>query len=110
CAQRLTSVSSMLGTHIPGRVSAILRSAGAEPSATYLEPNRQWIDELRSSVRALPNWQARWQLLREVAFPKAAYMFAAHGMAPSRLRTPLLPALYVHRLARGGWRVVARQK
>jgi hypothetical protein len=110
CARRLASVSSTLGTRIPDRVLARLRGARAEPSATYLEPDRQWIDELRSSVRALPTWHDRLMLLREVAFPKADYMFAAYGLAGSRLRAPLLPALYVHRLARGGWKVVARQK
>jgi hypothetical protein len=110
CAQQLTSVSSLLGTRIPGRVLAVLGAARNEPSAAYLEPDRQWIDELRSSVRALPHWLDRVKLLREVAFPKAAYMFAAYGVADSRLRAPLLPALYVHRLARGGWKVMARQK
>lgn len=110
CAQQLASVSSTLGTRVPDRVLRILRAARGEPSAAYLEPDRQWIDELRSSVRALPNWHDRLKLLREVAFPKATYMFAAYGIARSRLRAPLLPALYVHRLARGSWKVVARQK
>jgi hypothetical protein len=58
----------------------------------------------------LPRWSDRLRLLREVILPGPAYMLKAYGVAPSALGPALLPVLYLHRLASGGWKVLAGQK
>ena len=50
------------------------------------------------------------RLLREVMLPGPGYMLKAYGLRSSSLSAALLPALYVHRLALGGWKVLAGQK
>jgi hypothetical protein len=52
---------------------------------------------LVAEVGALPRWSARWQLLREHAFPPADYMLRKYETR----RRWLLPALYVRRAL--GW-------
>jgi hypothetical protein len=49
-------------------------------------------------------------LLREVALPDSTYMMKSYGVAPSALGAMLLPALYLHRLSYGGWKVLAGRK
>ena len=111
CAHQLGAARRWLGTRIP--YSAMMKLAGVharEPSAAYLRPNRRWADELISSIRGLPRWSDRLRLLREVALPGPTYMLKAYGVAPSSLCAALLPVLYLHRLATGGWKVLAGQK
>jgi hypothetical protein len=111
CAHQLSTARRWLGTRIPD--SAIMKLGAVharEPSAAYLRPNRHWGDELISNIQGLPRWSDRLRLLREVALPGPTYMLKAYGLAPSSLGTALLPALYLHRLSSGGWKVLAGQK
>ena len=111
CAHQLGAARRRFGTRIPDSVMWKLGTVTArEPSAAYLRPNRQWRDELISSIRGLPSWRDRLRLLREVTLPGPTYMFKAYGVAPSSLRAASLPILYIHRLASGGWRVLSGQK
>jgi hypothetical protein len=82
----------------------------SEPSAAYLRAGRRWHDELISSMRELPRWSDRRRLLCEVAFPGPTYMLGAYGLARSPLGAALLPILYLHRLASGGWKVLVGHK
>jgi hypothetical protein len=111
CTYQLSAARRWLGTRIPD--SAMMRLGtvdDSEPSAAYLQPNRRWGDELISSIRGLPSWRDRLRLLREVTLPGPTYMLKAYGLAPSSLGAALLPVLYLHRLAAGGWKVLAGQK
>jgi hypothetical protein len=112
CAHQLSAARRWLGTRIPDLAMRRLGAAGTgEPSAAYLRPGRRWGDELVSSIRGLPRWRQRLRLLREVALPGPTYMLKAYGLAPSsRVGAALLPALYLHRLSSGGWKVLAGQK
>jgi hypothetical protein len=111
CAHQLSVARRWLGTRIP---DAAMRKLGAghgrEPSAVYLRPDRRWDDELMSSLRGLPRWRDRLRLLREVALPDPTYMLKAYDVTPSSLGAALLPVLYLHRLASGGWKVFLGQK
>ena len=111
CAFQLDAVRAAFDTPIAdGVVEKLRASAGGEPSAAYLCGNRTWADELRSSMRHLPRWRDRLRLFREVTLPPSRYMLAAYGFTPSSVTAALLPALYVHRLSSGGWRVLRRSK
>ena len=111
CAHQLAVARQRFGTAVSDRVIARLGAmTPREPSAVYLRTGRRWRDELVSNVRALPRWGDRMRLLREVMLPGPAYMLKAYGLHWSSLSAALLPALYVHRLARGSWKVLAGQK
>lgn len=111
CSQQLGVARKWFGTHIPASAAARLAALDTrEPSAAYLHPNRRWGDELLSNVRGLPRWSDRLRMLREVALPDPPYMLRAYGFAPSSLGAVLLPALYLHRLSVGCWKVVAGRK
>jgi len=101
CRHGLESATVRLGTAVPARVLATLRTSGREePSRAYTERTQRRIDVLRADLRLLPRWRDRLQLVSEHAFPPASYMMARYD-ARKRL---LLPALYVHRLASGAWK------
>ena len=105
-AHGLGLARSRFGSRIPDRVIARLAAHGtAEPSATYLQPERRWHDELTSCVRGLPRWRDRFRLLREVVLPDPRYMLRAYGVAPQTPGAALLPALYFHRVIRGIWKI-----
>ena len=111
CAHQLARAHEWLGTRVPD--AAMTRLAAVcdqEPSAAYLQPGRQWSDEMRASLRGLPRWSDRLRLLREVTLPGPAYMLQAYGVTLSPLGSALLPLLYCHRLVLGGWKVLARRK
>jgi hypothetical protein len=111
CAHQLSTARRWLGTRIPDAAMMKLGAVdGREPSAVYLRPNRRWGDELMSSLRGLPRWRDRLRLLREVALPDPTYMLKAYDLTPSSLGAALLPVLYLHRLASGGWKVLLGQK
>jgi hypothetical protein len=110
CAHQLRLSVSALGTRIPDAAMRRLDAAGgSEPSAAYLRPDRGWGSELVSNLQGLSSWRDRVRLLREVAFPSPAYVMKAYGVASSSLAV-LLPFLYLHRLAAGGWKVIAGRK
>ena len=111
CAHQLSVSRRWLHTRIPESVTLKLDAVpGPEASAAYLQRNREWADELISSVRGLPRWGDRLRLLREVALPGPAYMLKAYGLTPLWLGASLLPVFYLHRLVFGGWKVLAGQK
>jgi hypothetical protein len=74
-------------------VRSVLEQSSSEPSARYLREKVRhrhlWVGDLR----ALPSWHKRWQLVRDVVFPDAAYMFREYGVNSHSL----LPLLYGHR-------------
>jgi hypothetical protein len=101
CRHGLEAAIARLGTAVPARVLAALRTSGLEePSRAYTERTQRRIDVLCADLRLLPRWRDRFQLVSEHAFPPASYMMARYD-ARQRL---LLPALYVHRLASGAWK------
>jgi hypothetical protein len=53
-------------------------------------------------MKALPTWHKRWQLVRDVAFPDAAYMFREYGLNSRSL----LPLFYGHRFISRTWRLM----
>jgi hypothetical protein len=111
CAHQLNAAFKWLGTRIPDSTMMKLGAAHArEPSAAYLRPNRHWSDELISNIQGLPRWSDRLRLLREVVLPGPTYMLKAYGLAPSSVGAAMLPVLYLHRLASGGWKVLAGHK
>jgi Uncharacterised nucleotidyltransferase len=111
CARQLRAARRWFGTRIPDQAIAEPATVPArEPSTAYLRADRHWYDELISNLRGLPRWSDRLRLLREVALPGPTYMLKAYGLAPSSPGAALLPVLYLHRLASGGWKVLAGQK
>jgi hypothetical protein len=111
CAHQLSAARRWFGTRVPDQAITALGALPAHESSTaYLRPNRQWRDELISNIRGLPRWSDRLRLLREVALPGPAYMLKSYGLAPFSLGAALLPVLYLHRLAAGGWKALAGQK
>lgn len=109
CARQLSATAARFGTSMPDRLMADLSEReGVEPSAAYLEPSRRWHHELASNLRGLPRLRDRVRLLGEVLFPGRRYMLTAYCLEP--WASILLPALYLHRCARGLWRVLAGEK
>jgi hypothetical protein len=102
---------ALWGTSIPDSAIRRLQAAATpELSATYLLPDRGWRHEFVSNLRGLPTWQGRFRLLREVLFPRPAYMLCSYGLAAGMLGAVLLPALYFHRLVRGAGKVLCGRK
>jgi hypothetical protein len=110
CAYQLRAARTWFGTRIPNKAISDLAVPAREPSMAYLRSNRQWRDELISNMRGLPHWRDRLRLLRQVTLPGPVYMLKAYGLTPSPLGAALLPILYLHRLASGGWKALAGQK
>jgi Uncharacterised nucleotidyltransferase len=111
CAHQLRCARRWFDTHIPESVMIAFAAVDErEPSAAYLRPDRQWRDELMSSLRGLPRWSDRLRLLRDVALPGPRYMLKAYGFTPSSFTAALLPVLYLHRLSSGGWKALSGQK
>ena len=97
CLDALLHAREAFGTALPpGLVEALRRAASRpEPSMVFLRGGRRRL--LLEEVRAVQGWGERWRLLREHAFPPAAYMLDKYGTN----RRWLLPALYVRRAL--GW-------
>lgn len=113
CAQTLAAARVRFGSAVPDHVIERLAAPPSdEPSAAYLDAGRRWDQELMSSVRAVNRWSDRARLLREVAFPGPRYMLSAYGIAAgwTSAASAVLPALYVHRLVRGVWRILRGRK
>lgn len=110
CAEQLDATRRRFGTWIPEAVRVSLAGGGDEPSAAYLRANRQWTDDLVASLRGLRRWPERVRFLRDVAFPSPRYMRSAYDLPRSPLATLMLPLVYAHRLAAGGWKILAGQK
>ena len=98
CLDGLQQARDQLGATLPASVErALTAAAPSEPSHRYLEGllNRRQV--LASDLAALGSWRARLRLIREHAFPPAAFIRERYGVKSSLL----LPALYVHRLLTG---------
>jgi hypothetical protein len=102
CLDGLRQSRERLGAPIPGEVEeALAATAPGEPSGIYLARPVHRRDVLAHDLATL-GWRARLRLLREHAFPPAAFIRQRYG---SGNHWPL-PALYVHRLVTGAVRWV----
>lgn len=100
CLDGLRRAHALLGTRVPAAVASALEAGGREVAAAYLHGGRaRW---LATDLRALPDWTSRARLLMEHAFPPTAYMLARY----QRGSAFWLPALYLHRGARGAWKLL----
>lgn len=98
CLDALSQARARLGAALPEAVERSLSaSAPAEPAHRYVEGPVAKLDVLGSDLRMLTSWSARWRLLREHAFPPAAFIRQRYGVS----NPVLLPALYLHRLVVG---------
>jgi hypothetical protein len=94
----LREAQRLLDAPLPPHVTAVLESAAVrEPSHRYVEGRVRKLDVLESDLRTLTSWRDRWTLLREHAFPPAAFIRQRYGIH----HPLLLPALYLHRLVVG---------
>lgn len=110
CAHALRLAQALLDTPVPSRVLSGLSAISGEPSAAYLASHRKWHHELGSSLRGSPRFADRIKLLRDVLLPSQEYMLAIYGLHGKPLGPWLLPVLYVHRNARGVWKILAGKK
>ena len=94
----------------PASLVRHLSAASGEPSAAYFASQRRWRHELASSLRGSPRFADRIKLLREVLLPGQDYMLARYGLRGKPLAAWLLPVLYVHRNARGAWKILSGKK
>ena len=98
CLDGLQQAREQLGATLPSAVERLLTSAGpSEPSHRYLEGRVTRTQVLANDLVALPSWRARLRLIREHAFPPAAFIREKYGVKNSLW----LPALYVYRLLTG---------
>jgi hypothetical protein len=107
CRRSLQRAVDRFGTNVPAWVWNDLPSddaAEGEPTSRYLA-HRTHLGVVLDDLRTLPRWRDRWRLVREHAFPPAAYMRGVY--APSTAAP--LPLLYARRLLRGGRKWLKRQ-
>jgi Uncharacterised nucleotidyltransferase len=103
CLDGLLRARDLLGADLSSAVETALRlAAPGEASHHYLEGTVRRRDVLTSDLEALPSWRDRLRLLREHAFPPAAFIRQRYGVK----NTWLLPALYVHRIVTGAYKWV----
>jgi hypothetical protein len=74
-----------------------LRAEGLNRDAAVIQGPWSQAGVLRLDLDALPSWQARGRLMREVLFPSTNYMRARYGVRSNLL----LPGLYVWRVLIG---------
>ena len=109
CARWLALARSLFGTRLPERVVARLGEPRVpEPSEVYLRASRRWHHELLSNLRGLGRPTERAHLLREVLVPRPRYMLDSYGFGA--IGYVLLPALYVHRVMNGVWKILRGRK
>ena len=103
CLDGLRQARDRLGSFLPTSVEAVLAAAvPEEPSRVYLQGPMHKRDVLVSDLSTLKDWRSRLRLLREHAFPPAAFIRQRYGAG-----NPWpLPALYLHRLVSGAFRWV----
>jgi hypothetical protein len=98
CARSLAQTRDLFRTALPPFVVDAVDEPVDDPSARLLAPGLRQVDVLRADLAALPTWSARWRLIREHAFPPAAFMAARYGVH----RPAALPWWYVRRICQGG--------
>ena len=103
CLDGLQAAGEALGTVVPPDIAARLAAAAArEPSRRFVTRTLNRRGVLLSDLSVLPAWSDRVRLLREHAFPPAAFIRRRYGVT-----SPIwLPALYVHRLVTGAYKWV----
>jgi hypothetical protein len=102
CLDALVRARDLVGSALPAGVEAALSAAApAEPSRVYLAGAMRKRDVLLSDLSVL-DWRSRLRLLREHAFPPAAFIRTRYR---THRRWPLA-ALYLHRLVSGAARWV----
>ena len=101
CLDGLRTARSRVGAVVPDAVERGLAAAApGEPSRMYLEGQVTKRDVLLTDLRMLNTWGDRIRLMREHAFPPAAFIQQRYGTQARWV----LPALYVHRLITGASR------
>lgn len=101
CLDGLSASHRRLGLPLPSELVERLRDAGrSEPSRVYVTGAVQRRHVLASDLAELRSWRARWALIREHAFPPAAYMRQKYGVTSGHW----LPPLYARRLLAGAWK------
>jgi hypothetical protein len=111
CRHALDISTERFGTLVPDEVRAALAHPTInEPTAAYLDPSRRWHDEFRANVAGLERWSDRLRFVREVLLPGPDYIRRSYGWKDGVLASALLPALYLHRGARGAWNVLRGRK
>lgn len=111
CFRQLQAARRRFDSDVPEAVfSALSATVAGEASATYLAPGRQWQHEMRDNVRHATTWAERVRLVRDVVLPDRDYMRRSYALNQRSWGTLLLPLCYVHRLARGGGRVLSGRK
>jgi hypothetical protein len=100
CERSLARASEAFGACMPPHIREAFADGGDEPSAVFLDGPLRQIDLQRSNFRHLRTWNARWQFVRQHAFPAPRYVLDAYEVS----NRVWLPALYVHRLLRGAVR------
>ena len=100
CLDGLERARATFGAPLPPEAAKRLASAGeCDPSRRYVDTIVGKRHVLASDLAAL-GWGARVRLLREHAFPPAAFVLQRYG----RRTRMWLPALYAHRLVTGAYR------
>jgi hypothetical protein len=103
-ASGLRHAARCFHTAIPPGLVDDLAAVSGEASAVYLTA-APWRGDVRlSDFRTLRDWRAKARYARAVALPSSDYMLSEYAC---RARV-LVPALHVHRLARGTWRLLRR--
>jgi hypothetical protein len=103
CLDGLRRAHELLGAPLPPATARMLAAlAPTEPSRAYVERAVHRRDVLASDLALLPTWSQRFRLIREHAFPPAAFIRSRYGVQSSLW----LPALYMHRLVTGAARWV----
>jgi hypothetical protein len=97
CLDGLLQARQRVFAAVPPGVEQALARVPAEPSTVYLRGPVRRRDVLASDLALLPGWRARVRLLREHAFPSAAFIRARYGCSSRAM----LPLAYVHRLVTG---------
>jgi hypothetical protein len=95
CAAAIGAAASAFGTDVASRIELIANGAADEPSRRFLRNSRPAIATQWSNFRHAGGWRERAALVRDRAFPPAAFMFAQYGGH----RRLWLPVLYARRIA-----------
>jgi hypothetical protein len=103
CASGLKRAIAHFHTAVPPHILEDLDVVG-EDSEAFLG-SAPWRGDVRLfDLRTLSGWRAKLQLIREVTLPSGEYILREYACS----RRALIPALHVHRLTTGTWRLLRR--
>jgi hypothetical protein len=100
CAHGLCAARDAFGTSLSSSLLERLATEVPEPSAAFLAPTLRTIDVELSTLRRLPTWRARAELVWQHLFPKPAFILHSYGVKGRAW----LPVLYAHRIGRGAFK------